>query len=153
MIDSEKKAYIFGMIFMLSNKLQILGDKMDPFLSVKQWLFLAGVLKCESNAPTLTEVSAMIESSRQNVKKIALILEKQGFVTMEKDESDARVLRVRITAKCFAHLKSRDEMEQCFLKELFCGFAIGELSLLSEAVRKLEKNITEMGNKYENKEE
>lgn len=149
MNDINKKAYIFGMIFALSNKLQIIGDKMDTSLTVKQWLFLAGVLKCESNSPALSEIAAQIGSSRQNVKKTASILERQGFVLMEKDISDARMLRISLTDKCTAHLKQREKMELYFLQELFNGFTSDELSMLYEAIEKLKENIIEMENIYE----
>lgn len=149
MNNMENKAYVFGMIFMLSNKLQILGDKMDSHLTVKQWLFLAAVLRCESNAPTLSEVAARIGSSRQNVKKMASALEKQGFVLMEKDSSDARVLRINLTDICVAHLKQRHEMERRFIEELFDSFEPKELSSLSYMIQKLEKNVSEMRRRYD----
>ncbi|MDX9871067.1 MAG: MarR family transcriptional regulator [Clostridia bacterium] len=149
MNDLKEKAYIFGMIFMLSNKLQILGDKTDPLLTVKQWLLLAGVLRCESNAPTLSEIAAQIGSSRQNVKKTASILARAGYVLMNKDADDARVLRISLTNTCLEHLKKRDKMEQRFLEKLFAGFAPEELSLLSQAIQKLEENLTGLEQSYE----
>jgi DNA-binding MarR family transcriptional regulator len=147
----EEKAYIFGTIFTLSNRLQLLGDRMDPELTVKQWLFLVGVLRCGSAAPTLSEIAAYIGSSRQNVKKMALILNKQGFVSMEKDALDARALRIRLTEACKDHLKRRERLEFDFIEELFTGFAPQELSALADAVQRLEKNGNNMGRKYEEK--
>lgn len=148
----EEKTYIFGTIFTLSNKLQLLGDRIDAKLTVKQWLFLAGVLRCDSNTPTLSEIAARIGSSRQNVKKMALILEKQGFVLLEKDARDARALRIRLTDVCKTHLKQREQAESRFIEELFDSFEAKELSALSAAIKKLEKNVKEMGQKYEEKE-
>lgn len=149
----EKKTYIFGMIFLLSNKLQIIGDKMDPLLTVKQWLFLAGVLKCDNEDPSLSEISARIGSSRQNVKKIASILEKQGFISMKRDNADARMLRISLTDKVLIHLKKRTEMEQQFIEELFKDFKSEELLLFFSSIKKLEKNLIEMERGHENKEE
>lgn len=137
----QDKAYIFGTIFVLSNELQILGDQVDKKLTVKQWLFLAGITKCESKAPTLSELAARIGSSRQNVKKMAVILEKQGFIVMNKDEKDARMLRVSMTDFCQEYLEQREQAEMIFLEELFEGFEPWELSSLSGAICKLEKNI------------
>jgi len=148
----EEKAYIFGTIFALSNKLQLLGDRMDEALTVKQWLFLAGVLKCGSDAPTLSEIAAHIGSSRQNVKKMAAILEKQRFVTLEKDARDARMVRVRLTDACRAHLKRRESAELRFIEELFAGFEANDLAALSGGIKKLEENAREMGSRYEERE-
>lgn len=149
MEDFEKKTYIFGTIFTLSNRLQIFGDRMDPRITVKQWLLLAGVLRCENDVPTLGEVAACIGSSRQNVKKMALILEKQGFILMEKDEEDARVLRISLTDECRAYLKQREKMELSFIEELFCGFDSEDVLNLYSTIQKLEENVSEIGKKYE----
>jgi len=70
----EKKAYIFGSIFALSNKLQTLGDKFDRGLTVKQWLLLISIFKCESDSPTISEVAALIGNSRQNITPVLLSL-------------------------------------------------------------------------------
>lgn len=152
MKDLEEKAYIFGSIFTLSNKLQMLGDKLDEHLTVKQWLLLAAILKCGDNAPTIGEVAALIGSSRQNVKKMALILEKAGFVCLLRDSADARLLRISLTKSCMGHLKQREKKEQHFVKTLFTGFETQELLGFSGALSKLEKNVYEMGKQYEEKE-
>lgn len=144
MTDLEEKAHIFGTIFVLSNKLQLLGDKMDRRLTVKQWLLLAGIFKSENPAPTIGEVAARIGSSRQNVKKMALILEKAGFVTLRKDPVDARMLRISPTQACVEHLRTREEKELRFLETLFEGFGPDELPAFCRALTKLKDNVQEM---------
>lgn len=92
MTDLEKKSHIFGSLFILANRVQILGDKVDPVLSIKQWLLIAAIPQFKSGSPTISDIAKMIGSSRQNVKKMALILEKIGFVRLSKDDNDARVI-------------------------------------------------------------
>ncbi len=152
MEDAEKKAYVFGSIFTLANRLQLLGNRLDPQLTVKQWLFLAGVTRCESDAPTLTEVAARIGTSRQNVKKIAVILEKQGFLTLQTDPEDTRALRIRLTAACMAHLRQREGMEMRFLEEVFFGFNSREAAAFSTLIAKLERNVAGMERDHEQTE-
>lgn len=141
MDNLQEKAYVFGSIFILANKLQILGDQVDKNLTVKQWLFLAGITKCENEAPTLSELGARIGSSRQNVKKMAVILEKQGLIVMNRDARDARMLRVSLTDFCKEYLGRREQAELAFMEEVFEGLSPQELASLSGAIRKLEKNI------------
>lgn len=143
----EDKAYIFGTVFTLSNRLQILGDKLDDRLTVKQWLLLAGISMCGSDAPTISEVAALIGSSRQNVKKMALILEKEGFVSLRRDPHDLRVLRISLSENCIGHLNHREEKERDFIEELFYGFDEEELLLFSQMLAKLERNAYIMGRK------
>jgi len=142
--DLQKKAFIFGSIFTLSNKLQVLGDKFDKSLTIKQWILLAGVFKSESEAPTITEIAKLIGSSRQNVKKMAVILEKSGFVSFEKDQTDARILRICLTEKCKEYLKQREKREEEFLESLFEGFSINEINALACGISKLERNLIEL---------
>ncbi len=146
------KAYIFGTIFTLSNKLQTLGDQMDPNLTVKQWLFLAGIIKCEGQSPTLSELAEKIGSSRQNIKKMSVILEKRGFITLNKDEHDARILRITLTNYSKQYLKGREQVENDFVEQVFEGFESHELTSLAGAFRKLEKNINRRMQNNEGKE-
>ncbi|MFA5636708.1 MAG: MarR family transcriptional regulator, partial [Anaerovoracaceae bacterium] len=75
-MDSLKdKAFIFGSIFTLSNRLQILGDRLDRNLTVKKWLLLAGIHNCRNSSPSISEVAIIIGNSRQNVKKMLVKLE------------------------------------------------------------------------------
>lgn len=154
MDDLKEKAYIFGSIFTLSNKLQSLGDKFDKNLTVKQWLLLAGIFKSNSNSPTISEVADLIGNSRQNVKKMVLILEKRGFVMLQKDLKDARILRISLTEKCKEYLLKREKSETEYLEQLFEDFNSDEIKALADGISKLEKSIVkkERSYNYEDKE-
>ncbi|MEA4896960.1 MAG: MarR family transcriptional regulator [Christensenellaceae bacterium] len=153
MSDLKAKALIFVSIFTLSNKLQILGDRMDRKLSTKQWLLLAGVINSGSAEPSIGEVAGLINSSRQNVKKMALILEKAGFVSMRKDPQDARILRLRPTEACMEHLRGREVRENRFLEALFGGFEAEELRAFARLIEKLKDNVREMEISYDDRHE
>jgi len=148
----KEKTYIFGSIFTLSNKLQSLGDKFDKNLTIKQWLLLAGIFKSDSDSPTISEVASLIGNSRQNVKKMVLILEKEGFVTLIKDSNDARILRISLTKKCRDYLLQREKKELKFLLQLFDGFSSNEIKALVNGISKLEKNIVQMARLYNHEE-
>jgi DNA-binding MarR family transcriptional regulator len=154
MDDIKYKAFIFASIFTLSNRLQVLGDRFDRNLTVKQWLLLAGIFRSQKDAPTISEVAGIIGNSRQNVKKMMLILEKQGFITIENDANDARAQRIRLTEKCLDYMMQREKREIEFLERLFEGFTPGELQGMARGISKLEKNIIEMAglNHHEEKE-
>ncbi len=144
-----EKAYIFGSIFTLSNKLQVLGDKMDPNLTVKQWLLIACISKYENYSPTISEVADAIGNSRQNVKKMAVILEREGFLDLKKDEVDARILRINLTKKCHTYFENRENLELEFIKLLFVGFNADLIKGLYDGISKLADNINDMESKYD----
>lgn len=146
----DEKAYIFGVLFVLANRIQILGDKVDPDLSIKQWLFIAVMSKFTETVPTLTEISMAMGSSHQNVKKMAVILENRGFIKLCKDERDARTIRVMRTEKCEKHFKVMEQKEFEFIEELFTGFSEKQIHELYTGVQRMSDNVTEMENHHEN---
>ncbi|MNZ59451.1 transcriptional repressor MprA [compost metagenome] len=144
MKHSGREEYIFGNMFVLANRLQVLGDKVDPNITIKQWLFIAIISKCEDRLPTISEISTLIGNSRQNVKKMAVILEKQGFVELMNDSMDARIIRVSLTKKCRDYFEKREEIENLFIAKLFNGFDWELLKGLYNGLVKLSDNIVEM---------
>lgn len=141
----EKEEYIVGAIFALSNKLQILGDKLDTSISTKQWLLIAVISKCGNPSPMLSEVAKLIGSSRQNVKKMAAILQERGFVSLNKDVEDTRAVRITLTPKCLAHFKGRNAKELQFMSDLFNDFDETLTDGLYQGFVKLAGNIADMG--------
>lgn len=137
----EKKAYIFGAIFFLSNKIQNKGDKVFSEITTKQWFLLISIIRSGVNSPTLTEVSKIIGYSRQNVKKLSVNLEKAGFVELQKDVNDSRVLRISLTDSCYQYFKNRQEKEESFIERLYDGITEEELDSMLLVMKKLEKNI------------
>ncbi|HPF44529.1 MAG TPA: MarR family transcriptional regulator [Syntrophomonadaceae bacterium] len=143
MDELEQKAYIFGTIFTLSNKLQAIGDKFDKNITIKQWLLLVTVSKFQE-PPTISEAANYVGYSRQNAKRMAAALEERGFVTITKDKNDARALRIALTPKCQEYFAGREQRELEFLKELFLGFDAELTAGFYQGLTKLENNIETM---------
>lgn len=143
MDELEQKAYIFGTIFTLSNKLQAIGDKFDKNITIKQWLLLVTVSKFQET-PTISEAANYVGYSRQNAKRMAAALEERGFVTITKDKNDARALRIALTPKCQEYFAGREQRELEFLKELFLGFDAELTAGFYQGLTKLENNIETM---------
>lgn len=142
----QEKAFIFGAIFTLANRLQILGDKLDENITVKQWLLLATISKSEHPAPSLSEVAKTIGNSRQNVKKMALILENQGFLSLTKDDIDTRITRITLNPKCITYFQNRNLDELNFLNQLFDSFDEDMITGLYQGLNHLAENIINMEN-------
>lgn len=140
MSELEQKAYIFAVIFTLSNRLQVLGDEFDKNITTKQWLFMVGVSRFKE-PPTISEAANFIGYSRQNAKRIASALQKTGYVTISKDKNDARALRVKLNPKCIEYFKKRDKREIEFLEKLFTGFDAELTDGVYRGLIMLEQNI------------
>jgi DNA-binding MarR family transcriptional regulator len=140
MPDEAAKGYIFATIFTLANKLQVIGDRFDPNVTIKQWLFLVGLSTCKE-PPMVSEVSDLIGYSRQNAKRIALMLEQTGFVKVIKDPKDNRILRIILTEACRDYFSRRYDKEVDSLNALFSGLDSGLIKGLGEGLKALETNV------------
>lgn len=146
---SEQKKFVFGALFALANRVQLLGDQIDPDISIKQWLFIAVIPGC-GDTPAISEISRSMGSSHQNVKKMAVILEKRGFIRLFKDENDARVTRVALTEKCAEFFRIREDAAEVFIERLFLGVDNEDLHGLYSGMLKMADNVMKMENENKN---
>ena len=137
----NKKNSILTRIFVLANKIQSVGDALGPAITMKQFQLLDALSKSEKTALTLTELADVVGSSRQNVKKMSLILEKQGYLLMSKDASDARILRVALTEKSADCLRERTQRDKEFIDDLFEGFDDKAIKSMTKNCDRLYKNV------------
>ena len=105
-------------------------------VTTRQWLLLA-VLSRSDRPLSLTEAAARYGSSRQNVKSIALGLERTGYLRLDPDPSDARTVRIHL---CDA-VRRFDEpaaaaQGSAFLSEVFAGLDADDLDALDRLMRR-----------------
>lgn len=139
--DSDSKHRIqgiFSSIFILQNRMQTAGEKIQTNISMKQWLLLA-MIECCPETPTLTNLGNLMGCSRQNVKKLASALEKQGFVLLSQGGSNS--LCVKITDKAIAYGKEMEERNSQTLQLLFADFNDNEIKELFRLYSKLYTGI------------
>lgn len=141
---ADEKKFIFGSLFLLANRLQVIGDRWDKEITMKQWFLLIMIVQFEDAPPKLSEVAEFIGSSRQNTKQLALKLEERGFLNIDKDEQDNRVIRLKLTETCKAYFKSREARENHFLEELYKDFNEEEINALYQGISKLVESIFRM---------
>lgn len=149
MKNVTRKEILLSRLFNLSNKIQNLGDLLDSEITMKQGQMLEIINQYETGPIMITELSELIGSSRQNAKKMALLLSNQGYLSLARDEKDARILRVALTEKGSLYCSSRRDADKRFLNNVFDGFTdkqlkglIKNFDKLSKNVAKMEKNIT-----------
>ena len=95
---AERCKAIFSTIFIVGNRLQALFDRHIPGLTLRQFMLLS-IARQSPEPLTLTELGALLGCSRQNVKKLALALERGGFARLCRPESDGRALTLEPTEK------------------------------------------------------
>lgn len=142
MSDRENQQFIFGCLFVLSNKLQLLGDKITGELTLKQWFLLNMVKNMKSKSPNLIEIARVIGSSRQNVSKMITILEKKGMVKLQASATDHRAVYITLTQKCSDYFAAMEGAGNRLLDTLFAGIKQAETEraaiLLGQMLRNTE---------------
>lgn len=140
-IDIQK--YIFGSIFLAANKLQVLGDQYLGMggITTKQWFLSVMISQFGNNPPTLSEVAEIMGNSRQNVKQLAMKLEEKGFLTIQKDDKDARALRLKLTDKSLEFWEKRQKQDDEYISELFKDLNEEEVFSMFKGFKKLMEKI------------
>jgi len=136
------QAFIIGAIFSLANRLQTIGDRIDPAVTTKQWFMLAVVARffehtLKPTPPSISEIARLIGTSHQNIKKMAVILEHKGYIEMRKDTDDLRSTLLFLTEKCYDYFKTREQQEEEYLRELFDGINNQATHALREGLHNL----------------
>ncbi len=127
---SETDIELFGSILMFAQQLASRADEhLEPFgLTTRQWLLLAVLDKrFPGSAPSISEATAVFGTSRQNVKQVALQLERRGWLRVEPDPVDRRMLRLVLTDKRAVFDDPAVQADQAaFILSVFGGLTLGE---------------------------
>lgn len=145
LIQYTDEYVMFGMMFLLGNKLQVLGDSFYEEITSKQWFVLL-MLKMFDEYPTINELSEAMGSSHQNVKQLVLKLQAKGFIELYIDENDKRKTRVKNTIKYEEVFSKYREKEYEFMKSLFEGINQPALRTTVETLLQFEKNMEVISN-------
>lgn len=142
--DTEHRIQaIFSSIFIMQNRMQTAGEKIQTQISMKQWLLLAMAGSCPKPR-TLTNLGTLMGCSRQNVKKLALALEKQGYVELILGSNNS--VQVQFTVKAFEYAKEMEERHAKTLQLLFEDFSEQEIEQLFHLYSKLYSGIERVEN-------
>lgn len=148
--DSTEKQQraIFNSLFIITNKLQTIFDNHIPELSLKQFLLLSTVRQSEDPL-TFTQLGNLLGCSRQNIKKIADVLMKKGFVTIQKSPADPRAMCICPTEKADAYFQTDFSKYQGELKYLFDVYTDDEVNTLFTLLSMLFKGIEHLETRQE----
>lgn len=140
-----KQKLIFSKIFSLSNKLYTIGEKpLNKQLTIRQWLITVAVANFGECNPTFSEVAAFVGTSHQNIKQLALKLEKNGYMKIQKDTDDLRRSLLILTEDYYEFMKERHKEMENFLEELFRDFNIDEIGEFQESLNKVYEGVKKM---------
>lgn len=141
--------FAFGGFFVIANRLQTLLDReFEPYgMTAKQWflsIIIGGVF---DEPPTLGEAAAVMGSTHQNVKQVALKLKEKGFLEIADDEKDGRAVRLALTDKSREFWAGLQQSSKRFMGDVYEGLSAEDMRGLRSALGRVMANIEEMTNK------
>ncbi len=143
-MNNDKMEYIraiYAKTFLVTRKWEVMFNRLSRTdLTLKQFMLVLVVKNAFSEDPTLRQVSDVLETSHQNVKAIALLLSKKGFLQLYTDVKDKRVTRIKLLDKD-EYWHDRLDEDQKSLMALFEGISYDELRITSETIEKLYQNV------------
>lgn len=136
----ESAKQIFALTILLSRKWEVIVNRnyAPDDLTVKQLMMLIVMTMFESD-PTIKEVAHTLATSHQNVKAIALQLEKKGFIQLYKDPEDGRVRRIRVADGKEEYWKAREVKDNTLLEKMFEDVDMNALTPMLKALNQLDE--------------
>lgn len=128
-------------VFQLSNQLQAEGDKLSNELTLKQWFLLLLLYKGDLKNPTVNILASQMGVTRQSMKKMIDILEKNGYLSVEKSSSDNRALCIAPTIKAYDFFQLNKMLGKTLLSKVFDGIDQEELAVAMQILQKMQTNL------------
>ncbi len=128
--DSDREGRLkslFTNLFIQQNRIQTAFEKIEPDISLKQWMLL-GITESCPEPKTLTRVGQLMGCSRQNVKQLADSLAKKGYLSIAKGGSRSVCLELTESGK--QHYEEIYGTRKEFLEQLYCIFNDKEIEKL-----------------------
>lgn len=147
--ENQRKA-IFSTLFIAGNKLQTLFDHYIPEVSLKQFMLLS-IVRQSKEKLTFTQLGGILGCSRQNIKKLADVLMKKGFITIQQSPHDTRAMCICPTEKVENYFQSDFAIYQDELNYLFEVYTDKEIETLFILLSKLYSGIDNLEKKIADK--
>jgi len=89
--------------------------------------------------PSLSQAATALGTTHQNARQLADALERKGFLQISADQADARIRRLRTTAKSTSYWHDRSAADQQQVLDWFGDLTPAEAQTLFELLAKVER--------------
>ena len=137
----EMEKYILIVLFLIQQRWGYIINKdlANDQITTKQWLMMIVMANAFQNPPSMQEVADAMSTTHQNVKQLATRLEDRGFLKIERDPNNRRILRLKVTEECHIFWEKRAPEDMKTINKHFEGLTDTEIRFLFEIMAKLEK--------------
>ncbi len=148
--DMENSYFLIGLLNAMMNNLQTVGDTFFEEMSWKQ-CFVTICIRLFKEPPSLKELSEVMNSSHQNVRKMVERLEKNGFVKVEADKKDKRKQRLVLTERAEVFTDRYRKPSDEFMNFIFSGISKEDLEITIRTLMQVNMRLNQYKDGY-NKE-
>lgn len=119
----------------------VLRGRLDRALApagiTSQQAAMLQLIEAQPSAPTITFVAQAMGMTQQNVKQIALSLEKKGFLEIAVDPADRRARRLQLTEHHHRFWKQRNPSDFSSVEEWTAGLSDAEIATALQLLTQL----------------
>jgi len=121
----------FRLVITLAQELRTLMDqRLLPSGLTTQQAALLTVIEMMGRPPAMTEAARALGMSHQNVKQLAVALERKGFLEIVPDERDARSKRMKTTKQHRKFWAKRNPQDHASVVQWLAGLDEAETATL-----------------------
>ncbi len=142
----DMASFILVMVFLVEQRWRYIIEKeLEPDgITPKQWLMAIVIDHGFKHPPSIREVADALSTTHQNVKQVAASMERRGFMTMERDPENKRIIRLTVTEKCHELFRRREENDEKSILGLFENLSDDEVRALFGIIAKMERRADEL---------
>ncbi len=145
-LTPQKRDFLYSSFSQLEKKWQALFERrLSHFeLSYVQYGLLELLVQRFYYPPSFKEVAAAMETSHQNVKQIALILQKKELIGFVPDTKDGRIVRIQIVPRAEEIVGEFRQKKKDLIRSFFSGLNDEEIDVLFDLLLKVEMRADEL---------
>ncbi|MNS54876.1 Transcriptional activatory protein BadR [compost metagenome] len=127
----------YATLFSLANKIQMKGDAYLERLTSRQYMAMLAITHLPQDETTINNIARKLGTTKQSVKQIITILEKNGYILVTPSLKDKRAVNVTITEPGQHVMVEVAEKGIYFLTDLFAEFEAEELEQMWNLLKKM----------------
>lgn len=138
--------FVLVMTFMIEQRWRYFIDKEleSDGITTKQWLMAIVISSGFKSPPSIQEAADAMSTTHQNVKQIAAGMERRGLMTLDRDEKNKRIIRLKVTDKCHDLFKRREQNDIKAMASMFDNLTDDEMKALFDIIARMEHRADEL---------
>ena len=124
-------------LFLVTNKLQMQGDKHLGDLTIRQILAIPALFHAPDGKATINHIARSMGTTKQSTKQMVDAMKKKGYLSVTANEQDKRAVNIEITPEGQQAFRKCSERTDEFLAKIFSDFTAEELETVCTLLQKL----------------